>query len=549
MHLQETNLTKAAAYLRLSREDGDRMESDSITNQKELIRDYADNHSMNIVDTYVDDGYSGTSFDRPGFRRMMEDIESRRINCVIVKDLSRFGRNYIETGRSLEKLFPLKGIRFIAITDNYDSFGSSGDSDQILIPFKNLINDAYCRDISLKIRSQLDIKRKNGQFIGSFAGYGYRKDPKDKNHLIIDEDAAEIVRMIFSMKLEGYSPNRIADKLNEMKVVTPMEYKILSGLNYRSGFRSGKQPKWTAVAVLRILRNELYIGVTVQGKRQKINYKVHRCRDTDESEWVRVEGTHDAIIDKSIFDNVQEMLSRDTRTSPERKCVYLFSGYVRCPDCGQNMVRRTVTKNGRKYHYYHCSTYSSRKGCSSHNISEKALSNAVLTAVQKQVELLVRASELIAENDTSAVVRPGLRSVTKQIAALREEVSRYSKLMAKLYQDLQEGVVGEEEYKDISEAFSARLISAKSALEEMEKRRDAILSEEPSQNEWLEMFGSYRNIRKLDRKTVVSLIDHVDVHDKNNIEIHFRYEDMIYDLCEEIETGRSDESDTEEACV
>ena len=531
MYLSTSNQYKAAGYLRLSREDGDKVESDSISSQRDLIRGYVkDRSGMTLVDEYVDDGYSGTSFDRPAFKRLMQDIESKRIDCVIVKDLSRLGRNYIETGKYLERIFPVMGVRFIAINDHYDSFDNNGDSDQIIIPFKNLINDAYCRDISIKIRSQLDIKRRNGQFIGSFAAYGYRKDPNDKNHLVIDEDAAEVVRLIFNMKLDGYSPNRIADKLNEMKVVTPMEYKLMSGMNYRSGFRSDKDPKWNPVGVKRILKNEIYTGVTLQGKRQKINYKVRQCRDIDESDWIRVEGTHDPIIPKSIFDNVQEMLLRDTRTSPDKNKVYLFSGYLRCPDCGQNMVRRTVTKGKKQYHYYHCSTYNSGCGCSSHIISEDKLTNAVLVAVQQQMSMLVSAAELIDTNTSSEIVRPGLKSVTIQIESLREEITRYSNLIAQLYQDMQSGIVGREEYKDINARFSEKLTAAKNALEQMEEQKKNLLTSDDKPNEWIESFREYHNIKKLDRKTVVSLIDHIDIFNKNHIEIHFRHEDEIYEL-------------------
>lgn len=235
----------AADYLRLSREDGDKLESDSIRNQRSLINDFVKQHKeIQLVEEYIDDGYSGTNFDRPAFQRMLEDVKRKKINCIIVKDLSRLGRNYIETGRYLEKIFPFMGVRFIAITDHYDSATGSDDADQIIVPFKNLINDAYCRDISIKIRSQLDVKRKNGQFIGNFAAYGYLKDPEDKNHLIVDEYAADIVRLIFNLKIDGYSSQRIAARLNEMGVLPPLEYKRSRGMNYNSGFRSGSDPKW-----------------------------------------------------------------------------------------------------------------------------------------------------------------------------------------------------------------------------------------------------------------------------------------------------------------
>lgn len=259
MRLQRKSTYTAAIYLRISRDDGDKVESDSIQNQRELIREYLKKHpEITKTSEFVDDGYSGTNFERPSFIRMMSEIEKRRIDCVIVKDLSRFGRNYIETGKYLERIFPMYEVRFLSVNDNYDSMDEKNDADQIVIPFKNLINDAYCRDISLKIRSQLDVKRRNGQFIGSFAGYGYKKHPNNRNKLIIDEYAAGIVRTIFNMKLEGYSAGKIADWLNATEVQTPFEYKRACGFNYNSGYRISQHPVWNASSVTRILTNECY---------------------------------------------------------------------------------------------------------------------------------------------------------------------------------------------------------------------------------------------------------------------------------------------------
>ena len=358
MFFQGNEKYNCATYLRLSRSDGDQQESNSIKNQRALLNDYMGKHpELHKFDEYVDDGYSGTNFERPDFKRMMQDIEKRNVNCIIVKDLSRFGRNYIETGRYLERIFPFMGVRFIAINDHYDSAEENDDKGRILIPFNNLINDTYCRDISMRVRSHLDVKRKEGQFIGSFAGYGYQKDPKDKNHLIIDEYAAGIVQEIFKLKLNGMSAQHIANHLNELGVLPPNEYKRASGFNYTCGFRAGLNQKWTVVSVNRILKNESYTGTLIQGKRRKINYKIKKSQDVGTDNWIRVEGTHDAIISRGEFQQVQQLMELDTRTSPSQKTVYPLSGFLRCADCGQNMIRRTVTKKGKKYQYYHCSTY------------------------------------------------------------------------------------------------------------------------------------------------------------------------------------------------
>jgi len=329
---------RAAAYLRLSIEDGDKAESNSIGNQRELIRDFvAERPELHLVGEYADDGYTGTNFERPGFTQMMEDIKSSKINCIIVKDLSRLGRNYIEMGKYLEQIFPMMGIRFIAINDNYDNANTeSSDSDSIVVPFKNLLNDSYCRDISIKVRSQLDIKRRKGEFIGGYAMYGYCKDERNKSRLVVDEYAAEVVRSIYRRKLEGMSAKAIAEQLNSEGVLAPSEYKRLCGLNYHSGFKAGTHAKWQAIQVLRILKNEVYTGTMVQGKRQKINYKIKKIRDVEESGWIKVPNMHEAIIPQKLFDTVQEVLKLDTCASKGQQTVNLFSGMVRCGGCGQN---------------------------------------------------------------------------------------------------------------------------------------------------------------------------------------------------------------------
>ena len=532
MFFYKQNEVKAASYSRLSREDGDKMESDSIRNQKDLIADYAAQRGIRIVSEYTDDGYSGTNFDRPNFQRMMEDVKKKKINCIIVKDLSRLGRNYIETGRYLEKIFPFMGVRFIAINDHYDSADQNGDSDQIVIPFKNLINDAYCRDISIKIRSQLDVKRKNGKFIGSFAAYGYLKDPADKNHLLIDENAAEIVRTIFGLKLNGFSSQRIMEKLDEMKIAPPLEYKRMSGLNFNSGFRSGRTPKWSIGTINRILRNELYIGTMVQGKNRKINYKVKQSRPVDEASWIRVQETHDAIIPKPIIEIEQRLTELDTRTAPASDSVYTLSGFLRCGDCGQNMIRRTVVKKDKPYNYYYCSTYKRGDGCTSHNISEAKLMTNVLAVVQHQIRLLVEADRILSAIDELPTQNLGVKSVDTQIAALEAEIERYKDLKSKVYKDMTDGIVSRDEFKDINTRFTDKINSAKTAQEELIAKREKLLSRENNSRPWMETFREYRNVSELDRKMIASLIASIVVYDTDTVEIHFHYEDEIQEMLE-----------------
>ena len=528
MYLKSQNSFLAAVYLRLSKDDGDKMESDSIRNQRSLIRDFAKQHSeITLVKEYVDDGFSGTNFERPDFQKMMEDARNHKINCIIVKDLSRLGRNYIETGRYLEKIFPVLGIRFIAVNDHYDSADTTNDSDQIIVPFKNLVNDAYCRDISIKIRSQLDIKRKKGLFIGNYAGYGYFKDPEDKNHLVIDEYAAEIVRMIFNMKIDGYSAKNIAARLNEMGVLIPAEYKRACGFNYSSGFMAGKKPKWDVSSVLRILKNELYTGTMVQGKTRKINYKVNVRQKIEPENWIRVEGTHEPIVSREIFECVQKLMELDTRTSPEEESIYVFSGLLRCGDCGQNMVRRTATKKGKKYYYYHCYTYKRKEGCSSHNISDIKLRKAVLEAIRSQVALIVKADAIIAQIENLPQQQFGVKILDTQMKALYKEIQKYEELKANLYQDMVDKIISREEYREIKQTFSKKIAAAKESLKGLEEKKKRMLSNEMRTQQWVTEFKEHGNIQSLDRKTVVMLIDRIVVYSADRIEIHFNYEDEI----------------------
>ena len=398
---------------------------------------------------------------------IMQDIEKRNVNCIIVKDLSRFGRNYIETGRYLERIFPFMGVRFIAINDHYDSAEENDDKGRILIPFNNLINDTYCRDISLRVRSHLDVKRKEGQFIGSFAGYGYRKDPKDKNHLIIDEYAAGIVQEIFKQKLNGMSSQRIASHLNELGVLPPNEYKRANGFNYTCGFQAGLNQKWTVVSVNRILKNESYTGTLIQGKRRKINYKVKKSHDVGSENWIRVEDAHDAIISKGEFQQVQQLLELDTRTAPSQTTVYPLSGFLRCADCGQNMIRRTVTKNGKKYQYYHCSTYKNGGGCTPHMINSEKLTESVLAAIRHQVTLLVEAEKVLSNAELASGEQIGIKILDSQITALEAELERYSNLKIRLYQDLCDDVVSREEYGEMNTRFAQKIKEAQDKIQEI----------------------------------------------------------------------------------
>ena len=519
------NSYNACIYARLSRDDGDKLESDSIINQKALIKDFLSKHpEIHAVSEKTDDGYSGVNFDRPAFQEMMEDIRSGKINCVVVKDLSRFGRNYIEAGNYIERVFPFLGVRFIAINDNYDSLDRN-QSDSLIIPFKNLINDAYCKDISVKIRSQLEIKRKKGQFIGAFAAYGYLKDEEDHNKLVVDTYASEIVRAIFKWKIQGMSQGRIANKLNMQGVLCPMEYKLSLGMKVQTNFRVHKKALWSSKAVTRILTNEIYTGVLVQGKVGTPNYKIKKIMPRDEADWIRVEGVIPVIIDKDMFDSVQMILAKDIRIAPEEDAVYPLSGFVKCADCGQNMVRKSYNAGGKSYSYFICSTRKAGKGCSTHSISEEKLMDVVLQMVSKQIDSVCEMEKMLDIVDSLPEKQANVFNYDAQVVKLKEEIERNKSFKLRLYENLQEGLIGQDEYFLFKKSYAAKIAEAEAAIMAIEDEREQAVSRNRDSLSWMETFKKYRNITSVNRSMVVDMIRQVNVFEGGRAEVVFRHAD------------------------
>lgn len=521
----QKKIWNATLYLRLSRDDGDKEESNSITEQRELLRDYISQRpELREYAVRIDDGFSGSTFERPSFQKMIEDVKAGRTDCIIVKDLSRFGRNYLDAGEYIEKIFPFLGVRFIAVNDNYDSLGDKKASDDLIIPFKNLINEAYCRDISVKIRSQLEIKRKNGQFLGSFAAFGYLKDEQDKNKLVVDQYAADIVRDIFKWKLEGVSPQDIADALNRLGVLSPMEYKRSLGMKFTTSFKTNAKAVWSAGTVIRILKNPIYTGVLVQGKETTPSYKVHKRITKDESEWTVIEDSYEAIISKIDFDSVQKVLKCDTRRSPGGKAVGLFSGMIFCGDCGASMVRKTVPAGEKKYVYYICSAHKQDKSCSPHRMRDAALEEIVLDSVKQHIREVIDISELLAITDTAPLRTAQAQKVQRQLDKKHEEYEKLQKLLMSLYENLTEGIIDREEYTRLKASFTSR-------ADEAEKQMDALrenlkeIQNHGTENAWMNEFTKRQGLTSLDRAVVVALIDKILIHSNDVVEIIYRWQD------------------------
>lgn len=541
MEKQIKKIYHAAIYVRLSKEDGDvavssKTESNSISNQKELIRNFLkDKKDIVVVSERVDDGYSGSSFERPAFKLMLEDIRKGVVDCVIVKDLSRFGREYIDAGRYIERLFPALGVRFIAINDGYDSLGGKGQPDEIIIPFKNLINDAYCRDISVKIRSHLEVKRKNGEFIGSFAPYGYQKDEDSRNRLVIDPVAAGTVRDIFRMKLHGMSQDAIADRLNSTGVLSPMEYKNASGSSYQTSFRTGERAQWSAVTVRRILENECYIGNLVQGRQTTPNHKVKKPVVKPEAEWVRIEKSHEPVVSDRDFAIVQRLLKMDTRMSPGQAEVYPLAGMAVCADCGAAMVRKNVCAGGKRYRYYVCSRNKETKECTSHRIAVERLEEAVLHLLKVQISNVLDLKQAMGKVSGIPFQELDIRELEKRIGQKEAEILRCRELRNMLYEDMKDGIVSKEDYMELHEAYTKRRGMAEEAVAKMKQEIKDILASNTDKYRWLDYFAEHRNIDRLTRNVAVELIDRVKVVDKDTVEVVFSFGDCYKEILGSLE--------------
>lgn len=518
---------QAMAYYRLSKDDGNIHESDSIQNQRKLVHAYLQEHPyMELVDEAYDDGYTGTNYDRPGFRSVLDAINAGRVNCVIVKDLSRLGREYIETGKYLEMIFPSLGVRFIAINDDVDSSRHSS-GDDIIIPIKNIMNESYCRELSKKLRRQFRIQRGNGEFLGAFASYGYCKSSDDKHKLVIDNFAAEVVRGIFSLKLKGYSIEDIAAYLNEQKLLSPAEYKKSQGLRYQSGFQSSQQAKWSPNSVRRILENPLYAGTLVQGKRGTPHYKLKQMRERQPEDWVTVEENHPAVIDRLTFDLVQKLLHRDTRKSKSGDTVLPLCGVVFCADCGRPLLRRSVTRGNRKFYYYICSGYKKGFGCTSHSFEQGKLETAVLHALSHQIKVAVEMQAVLQEIGVEDINAMRVKRLDIIIAQKEAELDGYRDFRMKLYEALSDGLINREEYDKMRAKYTQLIEEGTKALVELKERRSRELRDHNTDNLWLQQFARYQRAAELNREMVAALVDKVYVYEDKRIKIDFNYRNEL----------------------
>jgi DNA invertase Pin-like site-specific DNA recombinase len=517
---------RAVIYLRISVTDGKDGESNSIGNQQKLLEDFVKNNpDIEIVSVKIDDGYSGVIFERPAFKEMMEDIKDGKINCVIVKDLSRLGREYIETGRHLRYTFPAYGVRFISVNDGIDTSKESNSGDYLTVSLKNILNDSYCRDISVKTRSALSAKRKNGDYVGSHPVYGYMKSEENKNRLTIDEYPAGIVKDIFKMKLGGVSAARIADELNQLGVLSPMEYKKSKGLSHPTGGYADKEGAlWSATTVIRILKDETYTGTLIQGKQSTLNYKIKDTITNPETEWERTENAHEAIISKEDYNLVQRIKGLDTRTAPNENQIHLFSGMLICDCCGNRMTRKTVTHKNNKYFYYYCRT-GKKNGCTAPvMLKEDDLIEGVLGCIKGHINSIISLETILNNIDEETMNSELVKKCQRQIKENESSLKKILKYKTALYENLVNGKVTNEEYKIFKAQYEQDGERLQAAIITLEKE---IVSIKENRNEclnWITHFKQFSNLAKLDRSVIIQLVKSIRVVGKTNLDITFNYD-------------------------
>ena len=522
---------QAALYIRLSKEDLDKnkSESASIANQREILKEYLRFHpDMVYTDTYVDDGYSGTDFDRPGWTRLMQDIRLKKVNCVIVKDLARLGRNYTISGDVIDNQFARLGVRFIALNNGIDTAadGMNAATRCISIGVTNVINESYAASTSVNIRGTLNSHRQQGKFIGAFASYGYRKNPDDYHKLMIDDEAAQIVRMIYQAFIGGKSIIGIVKMLNAMGIPNPTLYKQQKGFHFNC--RTENDGLWSDRTVRRILQNQMYIGNMVQGVNRTVNYKVHECRAVPKDEWIIVENTHEPIIDREAFDKVQSLFKRRIHSRKSDCTADLFAGFVFCADCGKAMHKKVNKQNGKVYRYYKCSTKQKKSplACTNHTIRIDKVEQAVLAYLQKMVDIALD-YDTLAKQLKHRYQQQGSEYLTHTLETQKKEREKCLSALADLYPDWKSGVITQEEYQLIRAHLNEKLEQIDAMIANLEAAHAQLDSERNSFGSFAARFMQYRNIRELTRPVLVELIDKILVHEGGAITIKVNCADVF----------------------
>ncbi len=509
----------AALYIRLSKEDENEGPSGSVTNQQSLLHAFVREHRLDVYDTYIDDGWSGTSFDRPGFQRMLRDIEAGRVNMVITKDLSRLGRDYIMTGHYMERYFPEKRVRYISLLDGVDTGIESSAND--ITPFRAIMNDMYAKDISKKIKSVKHDKQRKGEFIGGKPMYGYRMHPSEKNRIVIDEDAAPVVRRIFAMALAGTSCRQIAVRLNEEGVLSPAAY---AGLTLSChGPYSGQ---WSSERITAMLKNETYIGNMVQGRTARISYKTKKCLRRQPQQWVVVEHTHEPLIDPETFRKVQLMVN-SRRNTRSRTYDFLLKGLIFCHECGYPLAvmnRRNAAGEDRLF--FVCRTYQrfTKAGvCSCHSIKEQTVTEAVIERTREVCEAYLNPERLrpIAAAAVAASGRVDGRE--EELSALHARIDSMTAHLDRMYMDRLNGLLADVDFERLYRRIKAERTALEEKLRELEAQKKTPV---PIEDRARELVQQFLHCAFTSRELLVSLIERIELTESKEIIIRFRFHEL-----------------------
>ena len=513
------NGTKITAlYCRLSQDDGNVGDSMSIQSQKAILEKYAMEIGKIAYSFYVDDGYSGTNFQRPSFQRMIADIEDGKIDTVITKDLSRLGRNYLESGAYIEVFFPQHHVRYIAVNDGVDSEQNGGLD---ITPFKNILNEFYSRDISKKVKSGKHIRALEGKFMGTTAPFGYRKDPQDKNHLIVDETTAPTVRLLFSLALEGYGTNRIGKVLYERKIPKPSYYKQ----EFFSQHDTGSDDywyDWKQEVITRILRNPVYKGGMYVHTTSKPTFKCRGRGYIQRTDREILEDVHEAVVTKEVWQTVQDIIDRHTKVKP---CTSgyenIFRGLLKCPDCGQTLLIHTDNRNPDRdlldKTYYQCTTYR-KKGanfCTAHRISAGDIESAIKADIDRHAIRAMKDKKkfinnvLLSMNESSA---EWSEKVKAEIDKLKKRNAELDQMYIRLYEDYSSGRLSEKKFTMISAHYEQEQDANEEKLAELEKRHKEKSAAVTNAEQFTESLAQCAGMKKLTATVLNTLIEKIEVH-------------------------------------
>lgn len=540
---------QTAIYLRLSLEDNQKKDADSLANQQALLMKYVENRPfLQLAGIYTDNGCTGTDFDRPQFKRMMEDARSGKINCIVVKDLSRLGRNYVEAGDYLEKIFPFLGVRFIAVNDNYDS-SNINSSDQLAASLKNLVNDAYAKDLSRKVSTAMQEKRRRGDFVGAYEPYGYRRDPENTSKLIIDPEIAPIVQEIFELRATGIGIEKLCRVLNEKGYPSPGRLRFERGIITHNN-RKGSELPWNRHVLKDLLLNVVYIGNLAQGRIGVSLYQGIPYHQKDKSEWDIVTGTHEPIISMELWNKVQEL---NTRRSNEAKASFgknanipkrqnPYGSLLRCADCGRVMKQvRSYRKTGNKdYYTYKCPQYIElgAQACAFRRLKAEVLDQTVLETMRRQMDVFLEMQTMLRQ--LIAKTAPVNDTAARRKQQISEELDRKRHLGASLYTDFKDGILSQEEYVYAKEKYRTEIDALEQELYEIQHTENRSADVMIGEKKWSTLIERYYRAETVTAEMVTAMIKEIRMHADSTITIEFLYADEFNALLSEYEAVRAE---------